>query len=168
MGKIKLNMSKNIKEEQEIINIDMHQETPSAQISNGQLLILSLKVTSLNLKTLHRNLTGGDWFVIHPLIGDYYAKIDEFEDTIIENLMPLGVKDIEVRFDERAPIIEARNYEEHEAMGLTKAMFDNILNLTQEVRKEIDIPTSVAPIFDEIENWLHVESNYKLNKYLGK
>ena len=146
------------KEVNEDINIDKH-------LSSCENLILSLKATSVNLRTLHRNLESGDWFEIHELLGEYYDKIDEFEDSIVENLMSLGFKDVSLA-KACDNIIEPKSFNEKEALTITKQMFDYILELSKIVRKEINLPSSVAPAFDELENYLQIESNYKIKKYL--
>ena len=142
----------------EDINIDK-------EISSCDNLILSLKATVVNLKTLHRNLKKGNWFEIHELLGDYYDKLDEFEDSIVENLMSLGFKDISLN-NACDNIIEAKPFNEREALTITKQMFDYILELLKIVREEIKLPSSVAPAFDELENYLQIEGNYKIKNYL--
>ena len=62
--------------------------------------------------------------------------------------------------------IEPKSFNEREALTITKQMFDYILELSKIVRKEINLPSSVAPAFDELENYLQIESNYKIRKYL--
>ena len=99
------------------------------------------------------------------MLGDYYDKIDEFEDSIVENLMSLGFKDVSLA-KACDNIIEPKSFNEREALTITKQMFDYILELSKIVRKEINLPSSVAPAFDELENYLQIESNYKIRKYL--
>ena len=48
-------------------------------------LIAYLKITRENLRTLHRHLQGGSWHSDHELLGEYYEKIDEIEDSVVEN-----------------------------------------------------------------------------------
>ena len=134
-------------------------------VNNAELLIKAVKITSLNLKTLHRHLVGQNWFTIHDLIGDYYEKIDEFEDAIVENLMSIGVKDVPVDVDSCCPIIGVKSYTEDEAMEAIDQMFNALLKLSQQVRQDLNIPSSIAPVFDEFENFLQLEANYKIKMY---
>lgn len=149
---------------EEAIDVNANKKDTVQKISPASELIKALKTASINFKTLHRNLVGGNWFEIHEILGDYYTKIDGFEDSIVENLIALGVKDVAV---DAANITEPRPVSEKEALAFVKDTLINIKNLCSATRKEMDIPASVAPAFDELENWIHIEAEYKLAHYFG-
>ena len=144
-------------------------DKPVAEIPAGQAtsesapkLIVALKDAAINLRTLHRHLSGGNWFTIHELIGDWYDEIDEHEDAMVENLMSIGVADQKV---DCAKLLDIKDYSEQEALRLCKEMFEEIQALSVAARNELNIPTALSPIFDELEQFIEVEAKYKLARY---
>lgn len=133
----------------------------------AQELIRKLKVTDINLKTLHRNLTGGEtnWYQMHDMLNQYHWRICDFEDMIVENLLGLGIKDKSIKGSE--DILDCIPYTISEAFQLVKAMFDELLQLSSTLREVMELPTAVLPVFDNLEGFLHIETNYKITQALG-
>lgn len=126
-------------------------------------LVKALKRAAVDFRTLHRNLEGGNWFVVHPLLADYYEAIDRFEDLIIENLMSMGIADSKL---DCTGLLEVKPYSEEEALNIVKDRLAEIKALSVNLRHYLELPTSVAPAFDELEQWLEIECDYKLDKAL--
>lgn len=132
----------------------------------AQELIRLLKVVGINLKTLHRNLIGGEanWFQVHEQLNNYYWTIDHAEDTIVENLLGLGVKDKSIKGSE--DILDCVPYTIGQAYEYTRKTFATLLTLISNLRENFELPSPILPVFDNFENFLHMEGNYKLNQSL--
>lgn len=149
---------------EESLNEDV--DTAEATVDDpAKKLIATIKATNINLRTLHRNLVGGNWFTIHELIGEWYEKLDELEDKIVENLISLGAADVKADTD---AIIDPSELTEDAALQLVRDMFDKLMELSNATRQTVDLPTSVTPVFDELENFLQVEGKYKLDHYFDQ
>lgn len=134
-------------------------------IGIAQRLIVITKISAINFKTLHRNLKGGNWFTIHEKLNEYYSMFDAFEDRLIENLMGLGIEDKSIK-DSMDLILDVKPYEEKEAMIIAKNMLLTELAELENTRNALEIPSKVASVFDEIENYIHLEADYKIAQYL--
>lgn len=127
-----------------------------------------LKVTGANIRTLHRHLVGGQWFEDHERLGEYYEKIDEFEDAVCEALIALGMKDMTVaEACEIYPVLENKDYTAGEAFGIVKQYFEKLLDMFKHFKETAnEIPDGVKSKFEEFEYWLFLEAKYKLTKLL--
>lgn len=131
-------------------------------------LIANLKVTSANIKTLHRNLVGGNWFADHEKLSEYYQKIDEMEDSVIESLLGLGYHDVPISLASQwYPIIEAIDREMKESLLLVQKWFTDLLHDFQEVKENTDLPDGVTSEFDDFEYYLFIETEYKITRWLN-
>lgn len=132
-------------------------------------LIGYLKVTASNIRTLHRHLQGGQWFEDHKKLSDYYEEIDKMEDNVVETLLSIGLKDMNIyEASQKYKVLECRDYSSGEAFALVKVYFERLLKMFLEFKKEmVDLPDGVKSKFEEYEYWLHLESRYKLEKLLG-
>ena len=128
-----------------------------------------LKITGANIRTLHRHLQGGQWFEDHEKLGEYYEKIDEIEDNVIETLLSLGMKDMSI-YDaaQRYKVIECRDYSAGEAFSLVKVYFEKLCQMFKDFKNSNELPDAVKSKFEEHEYYLHLEAKYKLEKLLGK
>lgn len=133
-------------------------------IAIAQRLIVFTKIAAINFKTLHRNLKGGNWFTIHEKLNEYYSMFDSFEDRLIENLMGLGIEDKSIK-DSIDLILEPKPFEEKEAMTIAKNIMLTELAELNNTKYALEIPSKVASVFDEIENYLHLEADYKMFQY---
>lgn len=142
------------------VNENLNQDE---SISN---LILKLKCASINLATLHRNIKGGDgeWMTVHQKLADYYFRMIDFEDKVIECLMSLGYKDQTINTCDY--FIESKDFDLHTALttakDILKDLYDNVVSL----RENIEFPDSANSTFDAFEEWLNIESNYILERSL--
>lgn len=129
-----------------------------------------LKVTGANIRTLHRHLIGGQWFENHERLGEYYEKIDEIEDAVCENLIALGMNDISISDAcEMYVVLEIKTYTAGEAFGIVKQYFERLLDMFKRFKESADeLPDAVKSKFEEFEQWLFLESKYKLTKMLQK
>lgn len=128
-------------------------------------LIRKIKVASINMKTLHRNIKGGNWFRTHDLLREYYYALDHFEDDVIEVLMSIGMCDKSIAGS--TDIIEARPYEAKEALCIAKKAINEINCCLVTLREEVCLPASVSTVFDELEHWCAIEAEYKLKNFLA-
>lgn len=130
-------------------------------------LVGYIKITAQNLRTLHRHLKGGQWFEDHEKLGEYYDKIDDMEDNVVETMLSLGLKDISVvDAAQKYNLLKPRSYTAQEAFPLVKGYFEKLNALFIAFKREVKLPDSVKSKFEEYEYWLHLESKYKLAKML--
>lgn len=156
---------------QEYIITEIEENQTAEELA--QEFIRLIKVSVINLKTLHRNLKSGGskWFQAHQILDNYTWMLSQAEDRIVENLIGLGIKDKSIKGSE--DILEAKDYTEEEALDIVIGMFRDLLSLSMNVRERLKESTGgasdlLAPIFDEFENTLHLEANYKLAQALDK
>ena len=131
-------------------------------------LIAYLKVTRENIRTLHRHLQGGDWLSDHELLGEYYEKIDEFEDSVVETF--LGLDYCDVPMDEACQLFKLdpiRTYLGLEAFARVRRYFERLIIFFNLVKEHCELPTHIVSKFEEYEYWLFLESNYKLKQRLN-
>ena len=122
-----------------------------------QEFIVFLKSSVVNMATLHRNLVGDNWFVIHEVLGEYYEKLNDFEDEIVE-----GLKDKSLRGSEE--IIEAKDFTANEALDIAQKIFATLSEGIASLINIVGMPIGLNSVFDEFQKWLHVEGNYKLGQ----
>ena len=127
-----------------------------------QEFIVFLKSSVVNMATLHRNLVGDNWFVIHEVLGEYYEKLNDFEDEIVEGLIGGGFKDQSLRGSEE--IIEAKDFTANEALDIAQKIFSTLSEGIASLIKMEGMPVGLHSVFDEFQKWLHVEGNYKLGQ----
>lgn len=130
-------------------------------------LILYLKVINQNLGTLHHNLTGKGFFTIHLLTDEYYHKIGDMTDDLIEIGIVLGNKEPSIQdaiIAYASSLISVENREAEDTVKLTNDMFVQLISKMEQTRNEV--PVYVQSRLDEYMYYLQKE-NYKLNQYLG-
>lgn len=131
-------------------------------------LISYVKVCGQNLSTLHRHLVGGNWFDDHELLGDYYEKIGEFEDSIVEAMLSLGFDDVSIlEAGKKFMLLENRDYESAEAFKLARSYFVKLDSLLNDVVKHCSLPAGINSEFENMMYWLEIEANYKLKRFLS-
>lgn len=134
----------------------------------AQEFIRKIKVAVINFKTLHRNLKNGGetWFGAHQMLDNYTWMVNGAEDRIVENLIALGIKDKSIKGSE--DILDVKEYEVNEALNIAYDILKDLLKTSVAVRETLELPNALASVFDEFENTLHIEANYKLAQALGK
>lgn len=137
-------------------------------MEHTKTLISYLKIVRENLRTLHRHLQGGNWNEDHELLAEYYEKIDEIEDSIVETFLGLGYCDVsfaealtEFKLD---PI---RPYLALEAFARVRRYFERLIIFICRVKDNCELPAHVVSKFEEHEYYLFLESNYKLKQRLN-
>lgn len=130
-------------------------------------LIMYLKVINQNLGTLHHNLAGKGFFTVHPLTDEYYHKIGDMTDDLIEIGIVLGNKEPSIQdavIAYAASLISIENREAGDTVKLTNDMFVQLISKMEQARNEV--PVYIQSKLDEYMYYLQKE-NYKLNQYLG-
>lgn len=132
-------------------------------------LIAYLKITRENLRTLHRHLQGGSWQSDHELLEEYYKKIDEIEDSIIESFLSLEIPDISIaEASEIFKLDDIRAYLDLEAFARVRRYFERLIIYINLVKENCDLPAHMISKFEEYEYYLFLESNYKLKQRLNR
>lgn len=127
-----------------------------------------LKIVYQNLGTLHHNLVGKSFFVIHPLLGEWYNEIGEMTDDLIERGIPLGfvepsIKDAVLAYTN--DLLGVENRECEDTIILAK---DNFINIVEKMTTAKDgLPVDVQNKIDEYIYYLRKEADYKMGQYLG-
>jgi len=148
-------------------------ETPTEEKDCSDCdLIGYLKITSQNLKTLHRHLVGGNWFGDHEKLAEYYEYIDEMEDAVVEISIALGKECCDMSIADAAEKFAVlsgdKKYKADEAFTLTKIYFEKLQRLVEGFKSENpDLPSGVVSKLDEYSYWLFLESKFKLSALLS-
>lgn len=127
-----------------------------------------LKIVYQNLGTLHHNLVGKSFFVIHPLLDEWYNEIGEMTDDLIERGIPLGfaepsIKDAVLAYTN--DLLSVENRECEDTIILAK---DNFINIVEKMTIAKDgLPVDVQNKIDEYIYYLRKEADYKMGQYLG-
>lgn len=129
-------------------------------------IIIAIKNTVINLKTLHRNIKGQEeWFRAHELLDMYAYSLASYEDRVVEMLMSIGLPDVAI---DGSDILQPEPYEGEEALKLAAGMLRYILSLSMQLRQQVELPTSVIPVFDELESFIQQEVEYKLSSFFNE
>lgn len=147
-------------------------EEPSVEESEQECpccgLIGYLKVTSQNLKTLHRHLVGGNWYDDHEKLAEYYEMIDDMEDAIVEIAIALGDNDVTIaEAIEKYAVLSNKEYNATEAFMLSRVYFEKLQKLIAEFKDcHPDLPSGIVSKLDEYDYWLFLESKFKISALL--
>ena len=137
-------------------------------MNNYQGLTSYLKIVYQNLGTLHHNLVGKSFFVIHPLLGEWYEKIGEMADDLIERGIPLGYAEPSIKDAVRAYSSELLSVENRECEDTIKLTQMNFITLVEKMTMAKDgLPVDVQSKIDEYIYYLRKEADYKMGQYLG-
>ena len=134
-----------------------------------QKLLAFLKITGENLKILHHNLVGGDWFANHEQLGEYYEKIAEIADEATERGLSLGYKEptiSEAVLLFQSDILPAMDRDTRESFAVVSAAFRSIAGMMS-AAKAITPPD----VQNKLDEWIYsfnFEADYKLARLLGK
>lgn len=124
-----------------------------------------LKIYANNIQVLHRNLVGSNWNSNHERLQEYYEKVQECLDSMIEILMSLGY--IEPTLKESLEYVnelEIINRSAEESFKIVQEYFQNII---AEMNRLDNIPDDVVSKMEEYQVWFRLEANYKLKQELG-
>lgn len=128
-------------------------------------LLCALKIIQDNLKILHRNLIGNKFFGLHEILGEYYDKLGDIADDVIEIAIALGeVEPNIIVASESYPSINTATISEgfsyDEALSYVSKYFNDLIDLFKESKK--GIPDFIKAKFDEYQYYLFKEANYKI------
>ena len=129
--------------------------------------ILDVKIATINITTLHRNIKGGsgEWITVHQKLSEYYYTMINYEDKVVEAFMSIGYKDKDI--DNCDKIIAAGEYNVEDALSITRDILNYLLTSLIKLRENVELPNSVNSTFDGFEEWLNIESNYILKNSLN-
>ena len=130
---------------------------------NQSLLELAKYLISagISIKYLHHNLVGGNWFSNHERLGDYYNYINQFEDEVIEQAIMLGSQEPSVEEALQAyPALNVQPRDKQETFSQLKIIFDTIVSMVEGSKD--GLPADVISKFEEYQNYLRKEADYKV------
>lgn len=137
-------------------------------MNNYQDLTSYLKIVYQNLGTLHHNLVGKSFFVIHPLLGEWYEEIGEMADDLIERGIPLGYAEPSIKDAVLAYPNELLSVENRECEATIKLVQSNFITLVEKMTMaKSEMPEDVQNKVDEYIYYLRKEADYKMGQYLG-
>ena len=128
-----------------------------------------LKIVVANLYVLHHNLVGGNWFSDHERLGDYYEKLADIADAVIERGLSLGYREppiSEAVLAFSGDVLSAENRSARESFAEVRACFRSIAGMMAAVEPET--PPDVQNKLQEWQYWLNLEADYKLARLLGE
>jgi starvation-inducible DNA-binding protein len=128
-------------------------------------LMSILKVIESNLGTMHRNVSGPNWFQTHEKLEEYYDYVSEVKDDVIEIGLALNFKEPSLSDSilvyNEIEIINNFGITELECFEKVKAYFTDLISEFESVKK--DVPSDVSAKFDEYQYYFRKESQYKLS-----
>ena len=137
-------------------------------MNNYQDLTSYLKIVYQNLGTLHHNLVGKSFFVIHPLLGEWYEEIGEMVDDLIERGIPLGYAEPSIKDAVLAYSNELLSVENRECEVTIKLVQSNFITLVEKMTMaKSEMSEDVQNKVDEYIYYLRKEADYKIRQYLG-
>lgn len=128
-------------------------------------LMKACKAAYENLLTLHHNIVGKNFFADHEKLGEYYSLIADISDSIIENGISLGIKEPTIseslsEFEE----IDTVERGAAESYIIVSETFNSLSELMENCREEV--PDYLKSKFDEYQDKLNLEANYKIEHLL--
>lgn len=108
-------------------------------MNSAQDLEAYLKIVYQNLTVLHHNMTGHGFYVIHPMFGEFYDKVGEINDALIEremlnNVTEPSIKDAVLAYNDAVESVEPIDC--NDALNKANDMFTTIITKMMIVRGE--------------------------------
>lgn len=129
-------------------------------------LLKMLKIYSNNIQILHRNLIGNNWNSNHEKLQEYYEKVQNCFDELVELFMSLDYREPSlIESLEYISEIEIKNRESKESFEIVQTYFRNLI---AEMNRLEDIPDDIFNKIEEYQEWFRLEADYKLKQELGK
>lgn len=150
---------------EEIVEVEV--ETPDVEPTNEALADLARYLISAeaSIKSLHHNLTGGEWFSNHNKLGDYAYYIGSIQDDVIEQLLMVGgVEPSVAEAIQKYPTLEIQPRNKQESFSQLKVIFDTIVSMIDMAKA--GLPDDVISKLEEYQNYLRKESDYKIVRNL--
>ena len=126
-------------------------------------LISYLKVCTQDLQTLHRHLRSDKFFSEHEQLGDYYDKVGEILDAVIELGLSLGYEDVSIAVGiEKFGLLDERDYSTKEAFNNVYKEFNNVINIIEIIKP--NLTGFVVSKLEEFQYYFQIEANYKIKR----
>lgn len=123
-----------------------------------------LIIHQYNFRILHWKVTGVDFDPVHALMGEYYEKLGEFIDSIVEISILNGIDVISVLEAASSKVVPAldskKTYTSKEVFEYTKNIFEDLVECMDEAIEEC----KHEDVRDEIKTmqfWIRKELSYK-------
>lgn len=136
-------------------------------MNNWQDLEAYLKIVYQNFSVLHHCMTGHGFFVIHPLMAEFYDKAGEINDSLIEHgmvegIMEPGIKDAVLAYG--SELVPVAPIECEDAVATASEEFGMIITKMNALRVEVtpDMQSQIDAWVFEIQTY-----QYKIRQYLG-
>lgn len=127
-------------------------------------LVATLKSAGQSLRTLHHNLVGPEWFPTHALLGEYYAKIDDIEDAMVEIGMSQGITETGMaEAIQTVKPLTVKDRSAKESLKAAKDILQSVIDAMATVREMVEDEWICSKI-DSFNEWLVLEVDYKLER----
>lgn len=143
-------------------------------MDNFKKLLSLLVCYQYNFRILHWKVSGLNFDGKHNLFGDYYAKFDEFIDTVAElaleeGTQPVSFSDVFGLLQElEEDVIICRGsieYNPKDALIITGRMLDHLILVIDSCQE--GKPSDVQSSLDDIKGYLRLEGRYKNKRRLA-
>ena len=125
-----------------------------------------LKVITQNLKFLHRNVHGNDFFNTHEHLDEYYKTVDDITDEYIETFLTLdGFYEPSLEESIKYYPEEKSSIECDIAFALAQKYFNDLVEKFAEIKSTV--PDFVSAKIDEWQLTLYKHANYFIQKRLS-
>lgn len=126
-----------------------------------------LEVIYENIRMLHHNLNGVNFFSAHERMAEYYDKIAEIDDAVVEVAISLGCTEpnMKAAAETYDSLIPGHLYTEREAYEYCYNFFNDLIHEFEGLKDAV--PGDVYSEFETYIYWLRIEAEYKLKKALA-
>jgi DNA-binding ferritin-like protein len=131
-------------------------------------LMAMLKIIYENIQMLHHNVAGNNFFSAHSLMAEYYDKIAEMEDSVVEVGITLGYTEpcMKTAVGMYDCLVEGHAYSEKEVYEYCYNFFEDLIHEFESLKDKV--PGDVYSEFESDIYWLRIEAEYKLKKALAQ
>lgn len=125
------------------------------------------KIIAENIRNLHRNLVGANFFSDHALLEEWYHKMDDISDDIVETGIMLGEKEKSLLNlnGVYASVPEGTNFSNEDVFQYVYNFFHALIDALIDCKSEV--PGDVYSHFEEHIFYLRKEADYKIKHRLG-
>lgn len=130
-------------------------------------LLKALKSYKESLFTLHHNVVGVNFFPDHEKLGEYYDKVSDIADDLIEIGRAIDIVEPSISESIKAyAVIEIKPRTGVESFRIVQDLFNVLIDGVDELTDENELPYDITSKLQEYQSWFRKEADYKLANLL--
>lgn len=131
-----------------------------------ETLIAQLKISVQDMGVLHRNLVGTGWEQTHKQLEDYYGRLGEITDDMIEVGISQGIEEISIaEAVMNITVLTVESRTEPESLVIVQRILTDIAEAMDGVMEEIEDGWIISKL-EAYQEWLCKEADYKIAQRL--